>query len=342
MSNSKILIFLAALALASCSHRSKYFDASIPDAHIDYVRFDKALLSLTEADSIQTRAGVEEMYIEYPTFTATFTEDVLGIPMEDTAYLCHVLPQFLSDTLYGFRQTNDRCLALFGDDAVLEEQVITPLARAFGRLHHLYPDWHIPTLYFYVSGFNAALFLTEDEDVAIGLDMYLGSDYEYYNRVVYDYQKYMMRPECIPMDVVSACLGHYIPYTSPQNRLIDKMIYRGKIMWLLSELFDNPDEWEVIGYRKEQYDWAKRNEAAIWQMMIDKKDLWKTEQLVLTSYLNDGPFTSEISQDAPARLGIWMGMRIVRSYMANNDVSIAELMLNGDSQQILEDSNYRP
>ena len=78
-------------------------------------------------------------------------------------------------------------------------------------------------------------------------------------------------------------------------------------------------------------------------MMMDKHDLFKSETLVLTSYLNDGPFTSEISQDAPSRLGTWIGWQITKSYMNNNtQVSLQQLIANHDAQDILEKSNYRP
>jgi uncharacterized protein YjaZ len=59
--------------------------------------------------------------------------------------------------------------------------------------------------------------------------------------------------------------------------------------------------------------------------------------------MNDGPFTSEISQDSPGRLGIWVGWQIVDSYMRNNEnVSIQELINEGDAQKILEQSFYKP
>ena len=55
------------------------------------------------------------------------------------------------------------------------------------------------------------------------------------------------------------------------------------------------------------------------------------------------PFTAEISQDSPGRLGIWIGWRIVDSYMRNNEhVTIQELMSEGDAQKILEQSFYKP
>ena len=173
--------------------------------------------------------------------------------------------------------------------------------------------------------------------------MYLGSDYEYYNRVVYDYQKQTMRKECIPVDVVSAFLFRTLPYTSTKSRLLDQMMYRGKIMYLTAQIFDNLPGYEVMGWTKEQWDWCVRNEQAIWHLVMDKRDLFKTESLVLTGYLNDGPFTSEVSQDAPGRLGIWLGWRIAESFMEHHqDVTLQELIAEGDAQKILEQSFYKP
>jgi uncharacterized protein YjaZ len=98
-----------------------------------------------------------------------------------------------------------------------------------------------------------------------------------------------------------------------------------------------------MGYSEEQWDWCIEHEQAIWHLVMDKRDLFKTESLVLTSYLNDGPFTSEVSQDAPGRLGIWLGWRIVESYMQHNEaVTLQQLMAEPDAQKILEDSYYKP
>jgi len=76
---------------------------------------------------------------------------------------------------------------------------------------------------------------------------------------------------------------------------------------------------------------------------MDKRDIFKTENVVLTSYLNEGPFTAEISQDSPGRLGTWIGWRIAESYMENNrDVTLQQLMAEPDAQKILEESFYKP
>lgn len=328
------------LGLVSCRSGRQYFGRKVTPAEVQIVRFDKAILNFTAVltDSLAVRSSVEEMYEEYPDFANYWVEDILGIPVEDTAYLCRMLPDFLQDTSYGFMETNKRCEEMFADVSDLQEE----LNMAFGRLL-MVGEYEVPTVYLFVSGFNSSIYGTADGGIGVGVDMYLGSDYEYYNHVVYEYQKQTMRKECIGVDVMSYYLFSHTPYTSEKNRLLEQMIYRGKVMYVVSLLFPEQKPWEVMGYTKEQWDWCVRNEKAIWSLMMDKKDLYKTDQMVMTSYLNDGPFTMEISQDSPGRLGTWMGWRIVESYMEHNEqVSIGELLEEGDAQKVLEESWYRP
>ena len=331
----KYLFIACILVLTACHTGRSYFPRDIESQEVDIVRFDNALLNVHE---VSVAHDIRVLYDEFPTFMPLWVEDILGIPTEDTAYLEQALPEFLNDTLYGFKQTNAREQVLFADISDLQSS----LNKAFTRIAYLYPETEMPTLYLFVSGFQTPIYFG-DELIGIGADMYLGSDYEYYNRVVYEYQKQTMRKECIPVDVISAYLFRTLPYTSTKSRLLDQMLYRGKIMYLTAQIFDELPPYEVMGWTKEQWNWCVRNEQAIWHLVMDKRDLFKTESLVLTSYLNDGPFTSEISQDAPGRLGIWLGWRIAESYMERNEaVSLQELMAEGDAQKILEQSYYKP
>ncbi|MBQ2190344.1 MAG: hypothetical protein II452_05695 [Paludibacteraceae bacterium] len=333
-----IIILLCIVTLTACHRGRTYFPKDLEPQQIELVRFDNALLNVRCDDTLSTQVDIRVLYDEYPIFMPLWVEDILGIPSADTAYLAQALPQFLNDTLYGFKQTNAREKKLFEDVSDLQSS----LNQAFARIQYLYPDTEIPSFYLFISGFNAPIYFG-DELIGIGADMYLGSDYEYYNRVVYEYQKQTMRKECIPVDVVSAYLFRTIPYTSSKSRLLDQMIYRGKIMYLTAQIFDKTPAYEVMGWTKEQWQWCERNERGIWHLVMDKRDLFKTESLILTGYLNDGPFTSEVSQDAPGRLGIWLGWRIVESYMEHNeDVTLLQLMAEGDAQKILEESYYKP
>lgn len=331
----KYLYILCVLALCGCQKGRTYWPKELESQQTEIVRFDKDLLNVHEASVAQ---DIHVLYDKYPVFMPLWVEDILGIPSADTAYLVQQLPQFLNDTLYGFKQTNAREQEVFADVSDLEQAI----GKAFARVQYLYSETEIPALYLFISGFQTPIYFG-DELIGIGADMYLGSDYEYYNRVVYDYQKQTMRKECIPVDVVSAYLFRTLPYTSEKSRLLDQMMYRGKIMYLTAQIFDELPGYEVMGWTKEQWNWCVKNERAIWHLVMDKRDLFKTESLVLTGYLNDGPFTSEISQDAPGRLGIWLGWRIVESYMEHNkDVTLQDLMAEGDAQKILEESYFRP
>ena len=330
-----IFVLVCAIMMSACHKGRTYFPKDLENQTIEIVRFDKDLMNVQQAS---IKEDIKVLYDQYPTFMPLWVEDILGIPSADTAYLEKALPEFLEDTLYGFQKTNERERKIFEDVSGLEKS----FGKAFARILWLYPETEIPTLYLFVSGFQTPVYFG-DEIIGIGADMYLGSDYEYYNRVVYDYQKQTMRKECIPVDVVSAFLFRTLPYTSTKSRLLDQMMYRGKVMYLTAQIFDELPAYEVMGWTKEQWDWCVQNEQAIWHLVMDKRDLFKTESLILTGYLNDGPFTSEVSQDAPGRLGIWLGWRIAESYMEHNEnVSLQELMAEGDAQKILEESYYKP
>ena len=321
--------------LYGCGNKYQYFPKDIEAVGIEIVRFDSAQLSV-RPDSV--KPDIKQLYTDYESFMPIYVEGILGLQTEDTTYLCEMYAQFLTDTTMGFAQTNAKAQVMFANIDSLQED----LNEGFSRLHHLYPKWEIPTIYLFVSGFNSSVMYYENI-IGVGIDMYLGSEYPYYNQVVYDYQKQTMRKACIAGDVLSMYLAYNIPYNSKYNRLLEQMIFRGKQLFLLSQLLPNEPAWEVIGYSKEQWDWCEKYEKAIWNRIMEKRDLFKTDSSILSSYINDGPFTSEVTQDSPGRLGIWVGWRIVNSYMRNNkEVTLHELMNENDAQKILEQSYYKP
>lgn len=329
-----ILVILAVL-LCACHGGRDYFPRDIESVEVDIVRFDSALLAV-RPDSV--KQDIVQLYADYEVFMPMFVEGILRLPVEDTAYLCEMYSNFLTDTTMGFAQTNALAQSMFADISKLQKS----LNIGFSRLHYLYPEWEIPTVYLFVSGFNSSVMYYENI-MGVGVDMYLGSDYPYYNQVVYNYQKQTMRKECVAGDLLNMYIAYQIPYNSKYNRLLEHMIFRGKQMFLLSQLLPDEPAWEIIGYSKEQWDWCKKYEQAIWNRIMEKRDLFKTESMVRVSYMNDGPFTAEISQESPGRLGIWVGWQIVDSYMRNNEnVSIKQLIDEGDAQKILEQSFYKP
>jgi uncharacterized protein YjaZ len=60
-------------------------------------------------------------------------------------------------------------------------------------------------------------------------------------------------------------------------------------------------------------------------------------------FLADGPYTMEFSKDSPPRLGEWIGLQIIRSYMQKNpEITLQMMMQETDAQKILTLSGYKP
>ena len=331
----KSILLILTVVLCACQGGREYFPKNLEAVEVEVVRFDSALLSV-RPDCAEV--DIKQLYKDYEEFMPVYIEGVLGLNAEDTAEVSRLYANFLTDTTMGFAQTNEEVRKQFADINNIQSE----LNQGFTRMHYLYPELDIPRIYLLVSGFNASVF-AYDDIIAVGADMYLGADYEYYNQVVYNYQKVSMDKKFLAGDVLNYYISQKIPYTSKYNRLLEHMLFRGKQMYLLEQLLPNSPLWEVIGYTKEQWDWCVTWEKEIWNKIMDKRDLFKTESMVITSYLNDGPFTSEISSESPGRLGIWVGWQIIDSYMRHNeDVTLQELMKDGDAQKILEKSFYRP
>lgn len=330
-----ILLIILAIIVCACQTKRDFFPKNIEQLEIEVVRFDQALLNINP-DSAEI--GIKQLYTDYEEFMDLYVEGVLGLNTQDTLGLSKIFANFLTDTAMGFMQTNDEVRKQFANIDDIQKE----LNYGFSRMHYLYPELDIPKIYLLVSGFNASVF-SYNNIIGVGVDMYLGSDYKYYNQVVYDYQKTTMDKKYLAGDILNYYITQNIPYTSKQNRLLEHMLFRGKQIYLLEQILPKTPKWEILGYTKEQWDWCIEWEKAIWNKIMDKRYLFNTESMIITSFLNDGPFTAEISQESPGRLGIWVGWRIIDSYMRHNEeITLQELMIDGDAQKILEKSFYKP
>ena len=98
-----------------------------------------------------------------------------------------------------------------------------------------------------------------------------------------------------------------------------------------------------IGFTKKQVDWCEKHEKDIWGLLIKNKFLYSTELDVISKFTGEGPFTTGLAKESPARTGVWIGWRIVRNYMnKNSKITLEELMNENDAQKILSTSKYKP
>lgn len=296
-------------------------------------RFDEDLIKMNTQNGL---SSVKALYRNYPAFMSIFINNVLEIDENDTVKVADHLTHFISDTT--FSKVNAKTLQTFGNVSDIEQDIST----AFSYAHQYFPEMKIPSIYFFVSGFNRSVLMTDDF-IGVGTDFYLGADYEPYKEFTYDYLLYNMRRDMLAIDVVSASLFRYFSFDGNQNRLIDNMLHRGKVIYLAASFMPNKKIDDIIGYSPEQMKWAQEYESEIWKAIVGQKDLFSTNVKLIGKYLNDAPFTTPISQESPGRLGIYIGYKIVESYMQQNKkVSLTDLMKMTDYQKMLQDSGYRP
>ncbi len=320
--------------LSSCSKSNRFkIDTTKNRVEVKIHRFDKDMLSL---DTANMKAGLKKLYAAYPEFLSAFATNILDTTATDTQAISHLFYKYLTDKT--FAPVNKKTLQTFQDVSDIEKQV----SDAYTYIHHYFPEVKLPEIYFYVSGFNRAVMMN-DKFIAISTDLYLGSNYPAYKDYTYEYMLYDMRRECVATDLVSTTLFRMFVMNSSQYRLMDNMLFRGKVMYLLSVVMPNEKPENLMGYTPEQWKWSKKYEKEIWAAIIDQKDLFSTDVQLIRKYMNDAPFTAPVSQESPGRLGTWIGWQIVKSYMEKNtQISLTDLMKDNNYQKMLEESGYKP
>ena len=329
-----ICLIISLFTFTSCQKSGRFeIDTTKNRIVVKIHRFDRDLIKF---DTTHMNVSFYKLYKNYSDFIPVFCNEVLDINYTDTVAVRKLFVKYLADTT--FTPVNKKTLETFDNVTGIERKV----SDAYTYIHYYFPKVKLPEIYFFVSGFNRQVILNE-KFIALGTDMYLGADFPSYKNLTYQYLIYNMRPECIPVDLVSTTLFRMFVMSSKEERLLDNMIFRGKIMYLISVFMPNEKPEDIIGYKPEQWKWCKKYEKQIWSSIIDQKYLFSTDFQLIRKFMNDAPFTSPISQESPGRLGTWMGWQIVNSYMKTNDkVSLTELMEERDSQKILENSGYRP
>lgn len=330
-----ILIFtLIVLINSSCNKQNRFnIDTNENRVEVKIKRFDKDLLAI---DTATLEIGVKSLYAKYASFLPYFTENIIETQSTDTTAVTNLISAFITDT--AFTNVNKKALVVFNDISDIENKV----SEAYTYIHHYFPKVQLPEIYFFVSGYNSSVLMNR-EFIAFGTDMYLGADYEPYQQLSYKYQIKNMRRESMAVDIVSTTLFRMFVNNSDKDRLLDDMIFRGKVMYLLASFMPDENPENLMGYTADEWKWCENFKKEIWTSIIDHKDLFSSDQQLIRKYMNEAPFTAPISQESPGRVGTWLGWQIIVSYMKNNNkCTLTELMDENNAQTILENSGFKP
>jgi hypothetical protein len=280
-----------------------------------------------------------ELKVRYGAFLQLFSYVINTGDIDDPSF---------GDFLTGFctdRQNNEVYGAVMNIYPGLST-VEKDLEDAFRHYRYYFPGKAVPQVFSCISGFNNSI-ITGDSVLGIGLDRYLGADCEYYPRLeIYSYLAARMTPLYIVPDCMygwGASEWDFASMNYPADNVLAAMLHEGKLRYFTRCMLpDQPDEM-IFGFTSGQMNFCRNNEGQMWQYLVANDLVFKTDQFIIRKLVGEAPFTSYFTNESPGRAAVWIGFRIIESYMAKNKGETLEsLMSNSNIQEILEKARYNP
>ncbi|MBQ0113134.1 MAG: hypothetical protein KBT03_08400 [Bacteroidales bacterium] len=338
-----VLSLLCIVAFSSCKKNSKedkdfYNDKNIKE-EIIFKRFDKALFAKPEPN---LSAYLLTLQKEFP--------DMFIAPLSNEEYLQQIM-EIINDTKM------QEVASIVEKEYPDLNSLSKSLTSAFARLKEIYPNTTLPKNVYtmilmasdYSYGYANRVYMNDTNYFAIALDVYALNklhSHPYYKNypeyMVATLNKEYIAPDFMRMYLQNATFGT-IPMVSMKqgSTLLDCIIEDGKYSYVVKTLLPKSTDYSILRYSSEQMNWVEQNEATIWSFIIQRKLLYDTDRSKYLSLIAEGPETKGLS-NSPARVGNYVGYKIVRKFMEENRVSIDSLMKITDATTILNASKYKP
>ncbi len=325
----RYLIIIAIIFSTSCN-RSNIHKIDPDDVQLEKInvkRYEQALFRINKS---MLNTELEKLQPLFPMFLAGDMNDSLNLKR---------IKDYITDTLL-IAVYND-CINEYPDLSEIEGE----LTEAFRYFKYYFPEKKLPDVYTYVSGFDYEYPIQYfDDHLMIALDMYLGADYLRYKKL--GLANYILRRfsrDYIVRDCMFVMAQTQLDSKQESQSLLDMMFIEGKKLWVTKTMIPDIPETVLFDYTEQQMDWAKKGEATVWAFLIENEMLYTTEMQPVQKFIGDGPFTSYFGSDSPPRLGVYIGFRILDSYMnRNKNIAPQQLMSNQNAQEILNRSGYKP
>lgn len=297
---------------------------------VNIVRYDKVQYEYVEFDSY---SALKQMQKEYRPMSKLLVEEILEIGSIEDPHIETKFKDYFRDSL--LMKLNNDVEEKFADLTPYEEE----FGIAFTALKKHFPDIKVPTVYAQLSALNESV-IVDGDLLGVSLDKYMGKDYPLYSNFYYNYQRKSMIPERIVLDCVYAYMQSIYPFPETAHHdLCSIIIYYGIINNIIADLSGYPQA-RLMNYTKEEEKWCKDNESDILKFMLLNSHLYSSNFMVVRKYVKASPYTTFFGKGSPDRIGLWVGLRIVESFMKNNkNVSYQELMAM-DYYDILAKSKY--
>ena len=322
----RIVLFLAFSVLLSCTSDKEKIDLKVN-------RFEQELFEISIENVVEL---AERLEADFGTFNEVFSTQIMQKGRLTDAEYHNELLSFTQHK--DMREAYDSVALLFADFSAIEEE----LEFAFGQFSVDFPSYPIPEITTFFGGFNYGV-VTYDDNIAIGLENFLGEGSKYY-ALLGDpiYLRFQKQKKFISSNVMEVWLNEYFQQYVVGRDLLSQLIYKGKVMYCIDKMLPALEMEDKFRFTKEQMDWVEENEESIWKYIVHEDLLFSKKEQDFRTFINYAPFAKGMPSEAPGRVGYYIGYQMVSDFMDNNDVDTEELMYLTDSRQFLQQSKYKP
>lgn len=228
---------------------------------------------------------------------------------------------------------------VFGDLSELKAEFNT----AFVNLKYYYPDFQPPKIQTVITGLETDMFVT-DTLIVVGLDYYLGRGAKFrpnlYEYMLQRYEKNFIVPSVMLLYGIDSRLNE----TDLNDRtLLSDMVTYGKAYYFAKSILPCVPDSVLIGYSAKEMAGARANQDVIWKKLVEDEVFFSTSAQMRQKYIAERPKTFDVADQAPGRIGTWVGWQIVNSYASRKpDLTLPDLMRIKNAKEIFDESRYRP
>ncbi len=327
------------IILNACKGKKNIPDVSNIVVDLKVERFETDFYKI---DTNNIPHSLDELNKKYSAFLPDYLYQVLGLTPQPDSVVSQI-KLFLKDSLYKkiYHDAGQKFISL--DIPKAELKLGLQLTKFY------FPKYILPkkiiTFIGPLDGVGTAL--TSDHNLAIGLQGYLGGDYDAYQDgyIAQTYPAYKSRrfePQYIATNCIKNIIEEIFPDKSNGRPLAERMIEQGRRLYVLDMLLPNTADTIKTGYTQSQLKQCFDNEKNIWAYFVQSNLLFEREPSLVSPYVTDGPKTPELSETSPGNIGSFSGWQIVKKWMENHPKTSLETLMQTPTMTIFNDAGYKP
>ncbi len=325
----KFYFIFFVLFLCQCTEDKLKVDVEAVEVDITTHRLEKELFdySKTNIDELN-----RHLINKYGDLYEIFVSEMIGEGSVHDPSVGTRIERFRKDSI--IQLINDAVTKEFGDFT----NYTADFEKAFKHYRFYFPDSVVPNIITFYSNFNAKIFPANNV-LAIGLEMYLGSENDYVKQIPLDVLPQFIKDDMNKKFLVADGMKYWLLNRFYEDNIGDdfvaKVIELGKIMYLLDAMLPDVSDDIKINYSPEELKWVQEHEENIWKILVDEEVLYTKNPVVINQYIVDGPFTKGLPDESPSKVGVWVGWQIVRDYVNESNIDVKTLLKEKNNLKIL-------